>query len=53
MMNLLCINFVMTMGTPEVAIDKLINSQVYITKVGYYLRKYVLDELPLPFLVGG
>jgi O-antigen biosynthesis protein WbqP len=36
----------MTLGTPEVATDKLTNSQVYITKVGYYLRKYSLDELP-------
>ncbi|MEN6565079.1 MAG: sugar transferase [Veillonellales bacterium] len=36
----------MAMGTPEVATDKLTNSQAYITKVGYYLRKYSLDELP-------
>lgn len=36
----------MAVGTPDVATDKLINSQAYITKVGYYLRKYSLDELP-------
>ncbi|MEN6414746.1 MAG: sugar transferase [Veillonellales bacterium] len=36
----------MAVGTPEVATDKLTNSQAYITKVGYYLRKYSLDELP-------
>lgn len=36
----------MSVGTPEVATDKLTNSQEYITKVGYYLRKYSIDELP-------
>lgn len=36
----------MTVGTPEVATDQLSNSQAYITNVGYYLRKYSLDELP-------
>ncbi|WP_186450930.1 sugar transferase [Sporomusa sp. KB1] len=36
----------MTAGTPEVATDQLSNSQAYITNVGYYLRKYSLDELP-------
>lgn len=36
----------MVIGTPEVATDKLNDSQHYITKVGYYLRKYSLDELP-------
>lgn len=36
----------MVVGTPEVATDKLINGEKYITKIGYYLRKYSLDELP-------
>ncbi len=36
----------MVMGTPEVATDKLKNSEIYVTKIGYYLRKYSLDELP-------
>lgn len=36
----------MAVGTPEVATDKLLNSNFYITKIGYYLRKYSLDELP-------
>jgi len=36
----------MVVGTPNVATDKLTNSQSYITKVGYYLRKYSIDELP-------
>lgn len=36
----------MVVGTPEVATDKLENSGSYITKIGYYLRKYSIDELP-------
>jgi len=36
----------MVVGTPNVATDKLKNSQSYVTKVGYYLRKYSIDELP-------
>jgi len=36
----------MKIGTPEVATDKLQDSQSYITKSGYYLRKYSVDELP-------
>lgn len=36
----------MIIGTPEVATDKLTDSCRYITKVGSYLRKYSLDELP-------
>lgn len=36
----------MAVGTPEVATDKLGDSANYVTKVGYYLRKYSLDELP-------
>ncbi len=36
----------MVVGTPEVATDRLVNSGRYITKVGYYLRRYSLDELP-------
>jgi len=41
----------MFVGTPEVATDKLTNSQSYITKIGYYLRKYSIDELPQLFNV--
>lgn len=36
----------MVVGTPEIATDKLNNSHSYITKIGYYLRKYSVDELP-------
>lgn len=39
----------MVVGTPNVATDKLTNSQNYVTKVGYYLRKYSIDELPQLF----
>ena len=41
----------MFIGTPEVATDKLTDSQQYITKIGYYLRKYSIDELPQLFNV--
>ena len=36
----------MAVGTPNVATDQLTNSQAYITRAGYYLRKYSIDELP-------
>lgn len=39
----------MVVGTPNVATDKLTDSQNYVTKVGYYLRKYSIDELPQLF----
>ncbi len=39
----------MVVGTPNVATDKLTNSNSYITKVGYYIRKYSIDELPQLF----
>jgi O-antigen biosynthesis protein WbqP len=41
----------MKIGTPEVATDKLQHSQSYITKLGYFLRKYSIDELPQLFNV--
>jgi O-antigen biosynthesis protein WbqP len=36
----------MRISTPEVATDKLADSQSYITRVGFYIRKYSIDELP-------
>lgn len=39
----------MVSGTPEVATDKLQNPEQYVTRAGYYLRKYSLDELPQLF----
>lgn len=33
-------------NVPEVATHLLINPEIYITKVGFYLRKSSLDELP-------
>lgn len=39
----------MVTGAPEVATDQLKDSQQYITKVGYFLRKYSIDELPQLF----
>lgn len=39
----------MRVGTPNVATDKLGDSSQYMTKVGYFLRKYSLDELPQLF----
>lgn len=36
----------MQVGTPNVATEKLTDSQSYITAVGHYLRKYSIDELP-------
>ena len=44
----------MLVGTPEVATDKLVGSDKYITRVGKFIRKYSLDELPqlLNILIG-
>lgn len=36
----------MKTGTPDLATDKLENPELYITRVGKYLRKTSLDELP-------
>ena len=41
----------MYVGTPDVASDKLENAQSQITKVGAFLRKTSLDELPQLFNV--
>jgi len=48
---LMCKFRTMFIGTPEVATNKLTDSQRYITKIGYYLRKYSIDELPQLFNV--
>ena len=39
----------MFIGTPDVATDKLKDSQQYVTPIGYYLRRYSIDELPQLF----
>ncbi|MEI6285466.1 MAG: sugar transferase [Bacillota bacterium] len=36
----------MIIGTPDIATHQLVNSDNYITKVGKFIRKYSLDELP-------
>lgn len=36
----------MKVGTPNVATDKLTNPGQFITRIGFYLRKYSIDELP-------
>jgi len=36
----------MHLGTPEIATDKLLCSQKYITSIGLFLRKTSIDELP-------
>ena len=36
----------MKQDTPDVATHKLISSQKHITKIGMFIRKYSLDELP-------
>ena len=36
----------MKVGTPNVATDKLANPGQFITRIGVYLRKYSIDELP-------
>ena len=36
----------MKVGTPNVATDKLTNPGQFITRIGVYLRKYSIDELP-------
>lgn len=35
--------------TPDIATNKFVNRNEYLTKVGYFLRKYSLDELPQLF----
>tara|TARA_B100000035_G_scaffold313935_1_gene328827 strand:+ start:2014 stop:2574 length:561 start_codon:yes stop_codon:yes gene_type:complete len=36
----------MKIQTPELATNDLPNPETYITKIGYYLRRYSLDEIP-------
>lgn len=36
----------MVVGTPDLATDKLINREKYVTRIGTVLRKTSLDELP-------
>ena len=36
----------MKVQTPELATNELPNPRSYITKIGYYLRRYSLDEIP-------
>lgn len=38
-------------STPQVETSKLTNSELYITNLGKFLRKYSIDELPQLFLV--
>lgn len=38
-------------STPQVETNKLTNSELYITNLGKFLRKYSIDELPQLFLV--
>lgn len=39
----------MKMGTPEIATDKLVDPGIYLTRVGKFIRKTSLDELPQVF----
>jgi len=41
----------MKVSTPQVETSKLTNSELYITNLGKFLRKYSIDELPQLFLV--
>jgi O-antigen biosynthesis protein WbqP len=36
----------MAMGTPELATEDMGNGRLYITGLGYYLRRFSLDEMP-------
>ena len=38
-------------STPQVETNKLTNTELYITNLGKFLRKYSIDELPQLFLV--
>ena len=39
------------LSVPQIESNKLINPSLYITKIGNFLRRYSLDELPQLFLV--
>ncbi len=41
----------MLLSVPQIESNKLINPSLYITKIGNFLRRYSLDELPQLFLV--
>lgn len=41
----------MLLSVPQIESNKLINPSLFITKIGNFLRRYSLDELPQLFLV--
>jgi O-antigen biosynthesis protein WbqP len=41
----------MLLSVPQIESNKLKNPSLYITKIGNFLRRYSLDELPQLFLV--
>jgi len=41
----------MTINSPQVASDKLLDPDTYLTKIGKFLRKFSLDEIPQIFNV--
>jgi O-antigen biosynthesis protein WbqP len=41
----------MLLSVPQIESNKLINPSLYITKIGNFLRRYSIDELPQLFFV--